>query len=134
MVLNFTETNCFVRCCKEGERVLLKVEVRTMTESLFNDVQHSLLFHILYTVDSKHEYQHNTGRNTELMHENYQANQDHLISEVPVHIRDLSLQSWSELLAHNAQLLSKECCNYKYFGIFMFISFVCSGIRQQSRE
>ncbi|XP_010730145.3 uncharacterized protein il1fma [Larimichthys crocea] len=26
VVLNFTETNCFVRCCKEGERVLLKVE------------------------------------------------------------------------------------------------------------
>ncbi|XP_070775922.1 uncharacterized protein [Enoplosus armatus] len=26
VVLNLTESNCFLRCCKEGERVLLKVE------------------------------------------------------------------------------------------------------------
>ncbi|XP_026175951.1 uncharacterized protein LOC113138041 isoform X2 [Mastacembelus armatus] len=27
VVLNFSESNCFLRCCKEGERVLLRVEV-----------------------------------------------------------------------------------------------------------
>lgn len=32
VVLNFTESNCFLRCCKEGERVLLQVEVITITE------------------------------------------------------------------------------------------------------
>ncbi|KAF7656051.1 hypothetical protein LDENG_00046820 [Lucifuga dentata] len=26
VVLNFTDSNCFLRCCKDGERVLLKVE------------------------------------------------------------------------------------------------------------
>nr|XP_020465632.1 uncharacterized protein LOC109965717 [Monopterus albus] len=30
VVLNFTESNCFLRCCKEGENVLLRVETCEM--------------------------------------------------------------------------------------------------------
>ncbi|XP_040897639.1 uncharacterized protein LOC121184198 isoform X1 [Toxotes jaculatrix] len=32
VVLNFSDSNCFLRCCKEGERVFLQVEVTIITE------------------------------------------------------------------------------------------------------
>lgn len=32
VVLNLTDSNCFLRCCKEGESVHLQVEVINLTE------------------------------------------------------------------------------------------------------
>ena len=38
------------------------------------------------------------------------------------------------LLSNNAPLLPENCCNYKCFGIHMFISFVCIGKTQKIEE
>ena len=38
------------------------------------------------------------------------------------------------LLPDNAPLPPENCCNYKCFGIHMFISIVCIGTTQKSRE
>ena len=38
------------------------------------------------------------------------------------------------LLSDNAPLLPENCCNYKCFGIHMFIYFVCIGKTQKSEE
>lgn len=36
VVLNFTETNHFVRCCKDGERVSLQVQVNMRCTVLYS--------------------------------------------------------------------------------------------------
>ena len=57
-----------------------------------------------------------------------------LLQHQPPDVGDFGhhLQSWSKILAplhlsENAQLLPEKCCNYKCFGIHMFIYFVCIG-------
>uniref|UniRef100_A0A667X0L0 Interleukin-1 beta n=1 Tax=Myripristis murdjan TaxID=586833 RepID=A0A667X0L0_9TELE len=34
VALNFSDSNCFLKCCKDGDKVLLKVEVRTFIQKL----------------------------------------------------------------------------------------------------
>ena len=38
------------------------------------------------------------------------------------------------VLSDNVPILRENCCNYKCFGIHMFISIVCIGTTQKSRE
>ena len=38
------------------------------------------------------------------------------------------------LLSDNAPILPENCCNYKCFGILMFIYFVCIGKTQNLRK
>lgn len=39
VVLNLTGSNCFLRCCKEGDRVLLQVEVKLYGTMYFFDLK-----------------------------------------------------------------------------------------------
>ena len=48
VVLNFTGSNCFLRCCREGDKVVLQVEVITITEGVYAYVGlvHTVISHM----------------------------------------------------------------------------------------
>lgn len=55
VVLNFTESNCFLRCCKEGEKVVLQIEVSTVYKLVRSmeskSVSHTLIWNFNHRKD-----------------------------------------------------------------------------------
>ncbi|XP_074522608.1 uncharacterized protein LOC141787826 [Halichoeres trimaculatus] len=57
VVLNFTGSNCFLRCCKEGERVLLRVEMceKQRLKQISKTDVNTLSFVFFMKADSSHK-------------------------------------------------------------------------------